>query len=159
MIFAEFLAMARKGQNWTPPERLLAIDPGMTIGWALFKDGVLTKQGQIICKDNAPKGAIDLFNDTRPTQVICEDYKIYAHKADVHIGDSLFTPQLIGIIKLLCAQQEIPIKLQMAAVAKAFVTPERLKEWGLYAKGARHSLDAIKHGCHYLLFNGKGGKK
>lgn len=159
MLWDEFLQVVRKGQDWAPPERLLAIDPGQTIGWAIFEEGKLVDSGQIPCKDNPALGALQLLDMAQPTEIICEDYKIYAHKADVHIGDGLFTPQLIGMIKLLCAQRGIPIKCQMAATAKAFCTPEKLKTWGLYRKGARHADDAIKHGCHYLLFNGKGKKK
>lgn len=99
-----------------------------------------------------------LFQQIKPTHVVCEDYRVYAEKAGAHIGKSLFTPKLIGKIDLLCNVDNIPVTYQMAATAKVFCTNDKLKEWGFYQESMRHSRDAIRHACYYILFNGRGKK-
>jgi hypothetical protein len=49
------------------------------------------------------------------------------------------------------------IHYQMATTAKTFVTDEKLKQWGFWQEGMRHSRDAIRHGLYFLLFYKKGG--
>jgi hypothetical protein len=44
----------------------------------------------------------------------------------------------------------------MASQAKAFVTDQKLKEWGFWKEGMRHSRDAIRHGLYFLLFYKRG---
>ena len=45
----------------------------------------------------------------------------------------------------------IPIAYQMAFQGKGFATDARLKEWGFWKEGMKHSRDAIRHGIYYLL--------
>lgn len=44
----------------------------------------------------------------------------------------------------------VELKYVMASMAKTTVTNERLKRWGLWAKGSEHSRDAIRHLVTYL---------
>lgn len=155
MTFNELLLKSRKGTTYVPPLCLLALDPGEHTGVAVFKQGQLKECTQLLCKDNPAQSIIEIFEMYQPTCVVCEDYRIYKHKTESHAWSDLFTPRLLGMIELLCYQQEINLHLQMASTAKGFCTPEKLKEWGFWQKGKRHADDAIKHGAYFLLFYGR----
>lgn len=154
MTFKALLELNR-GKDFTPPKKLLALDPGETIGWSVFEDGELILQGQTYAKENMCQAISELFLKIQPSHVICEDYVVYAHKASIHINQELFTPKLIGMIHLLCYQNNISITYQLAVTAKGFCQDAKLKEWDYYKKGQKHSRDSIRHGCFYLLFKYK----
>jgi hypothetical protein len=93
-----------------------------------------------------------MFDTYSPTEVVMEDYKVYPHYAKQHIGSSLLTPRLIGMIETICSQRDIPYHKQMAGEPKQFVTDSKLRAWGFYAIGLKHARDALRHGCFYILF-------
>ena len=156
MEFAELLARRHKGL-YTPPQTLLCLDPGFTTGVAVFKDGVLASWEQIttIVDGEGVKwfNLYDLFDRIEPTQVVCEDYRIYAHKLEQHTFSGVDTLRLIGGIDSLCFLNRIPIAYQMATAAKGFCTDKKLQDWNYWQKGMKHSRDAIRHGCYYLIFS------
>jgi len=159
MITFKNLLRAQRGEEWAPPLMLLAFDPGQTTGWACFCRGELVAVGQTSKIDAVEKALPqleDVFERIHPTLVIIEDYRVYAHKAKAHSWNSLHTPKLIGAIQALCSLRKIPVVMQMAS-SKQFVTDEKLKAWNMHNKGMRHALDAIRHGCYYLLFD-KGAR-
>lgn len=179
--FEELYLKARKSPN--PPERMLCLDPGETTGWALFHQHHLVRWGQQRTVENEKilwNNLLELFQSCEPTLVVCEDYRIYQHKLQRHSFSPVLTLRLIGGIDLLCTMgwykkiiNLVPlteeatiteefiyhehlysdIHYQMATTAKGFVTDDRLKEWGFWQEGMRHSRDAIRHGCYYLLFH------
>jgi hypothetical protein len=87
-----------------------------------------------------------------PTEVVMEDYRVYAHRVQQHMGSALLTPRLIGAIENMCITIGIPYHKQMAGEAKQFVTDVKLKSWGMYPAGLKHARDAIRHGCYYIIF-------
>lgn len=135
--------------------RVLTFDPGETTGYAFFEAPELIEAGQI------PTGSLkiglplitDLMNDKKPQAIVVEDYRIYRSKAKIHIGSDLHTARLIGTIETLCAQHNIPLYKQSAAIAKKFCTDEKLHIWNLWQTGKRHANDAIRHGVYFMLFN------
>lgn len=136
-------------------EKLLALDPGETTGFATYKECALIDAGQLDTKDfnkgiAAVAGVIDSFS---PSVIVVEDYRIYSWKAKDHTWSDLHTPQFIGSIRTLAALSSIPLLKQSAQVAKQFCTNDKLKEWGYYRKAQPHARDAIRHGCYFLLFN------
>lgn len=149
----EFLGKVRKDSSWICPARLLSLDPGETTGWCLFVDGEIKEWGQLDTKEKYQQTIMDFFKLHQPTHVVCEDYKVYEHKLKQHAWASLHTPQLIGAIKMLAVQYDIPMQLHMASIAKGFCTDDKLKRWGIYQTGMRHARDAIRHACYYLLLN------
>jgi hypothetical protein len=153
--FAKLLA-TRTSQSGvrTPPGSLLALDPGETTGWAVFTNAVLSDHGQHNTSnpDLSLKEMTKLFDDHKPDEVIMEDYRVYAQRREQHVGSSLHTPRLIGLIETLCGQRGIPYHKQLASLAKGFVTDKKLRDWGLYDSAKRHSRDAIRHGCYFILF-------
>jgi hypothetical protein len=155
----EQLLHKRRGEDFIPPKRLLALDPGHTTGWAVFEHGKLTACGQSETEQKGWAEIDRLFNDIDPTMVIYENYRVYQHKLARHSNSEVYTLRLVGVIEYLCdVKHRIPRYNQMASQAKGFVTDEKLKHWGFYRVGLRHARDAIRHGCYFLLFAEELGK-
>lgn len=151
MRFEDLLRKVR-GEDFTPPERLLCLDPGETTGWALFIYGTLVDCGQISSKTEGWAEVEALFKETQPTEVVAENYRVYLHKLKQHTNSEVYTLRLIGVIDYLCWKLGIKLHYQMAATAKGFCKDSKLRQWGFWQEGERHARDAIRHGCYYLLF-------
>lgn len=152
MDFKELLLRQRK---WIPQVKVLGLDPGETTGVAILDNGVLNNVEQLNTKDlNESVGiltrAIELY---RPDYIVAEDYKVYSWKKDEHTWAALHTPQLLGVIRTLAVQQNIPLEWRMAVHAKTFCTDAKLTEWGFYKTGFRHGRDAVRHSCFSYLFS------
>ena len=148
MTFQELLLKTR-GFEWEPPERLVAIDPGETIGYSYFKDGHFQLAGQ----STDLKDFINILTGYNPTVVAYEEYRIYSNKLSQHTLSKIPTLKVIGGIELVCDIKDYKKIAQLASTAKGFCTDLKLKEWGFYQSGKRHANDSIMHGCHALLFS------
>ena len=152
MNFQELLEKTNADRQITPPQVLLAIDPGETTGYAVFTEGKYVADGEITIKLDNLKQIWNLINKINPDAVVCEDYIIYGSKAKMHAWNRLVTPQIIGVIRYTCQELNIPLYMQMASTAKGFCNDKKLKEWELWVKGHEHSRDAIRHATYWLLF-------
>lgn len=138
--------------------RVLGLDPGGTVGWSIMEGCKLIANGQTPGYDDST-GKIDwdsiehLLIDSKPDIIVCEDYKVYAHKLQQHTFSSVPTLRIIGMIEYFCHKHGIPLYYQMAMQAKGFVTDDKLKSWNLWQRGQRHSRDSIRHICYFLVFN------
>lgn len=155
MNWKEFYNKVRRGR--IAPPVLLGIDPGGEIGWSVFTDGELAKAGQTpgyVHKTGEIhwEGIEQLLSNVNPTHIVCEDYKVYAHKLEQHTFSSVPTLRIIGMIEYWAWKNNVPIHYQMAMQAKGFCTDDKLKKWELWQKGQRHSRDAIRHICYFLTF-------
>ena len=128
----------------------LSLDPGLTTGWALFQDYHLAKCGQFHGLDFVHYQ--EIIEQYAPAQVVCENYRVYAHRAAQHVGSDVPVAQIIGAVKFLCMRWGTPLHLQMAYQAKGFVTDPRLRELGLFQEGQPHATDAIRHAVYWFLF-------
>ena len=155
MSWTEFLSRAKP--DVVSPPRLLALDPGDTTGWALFEYGSMVQASVVLGPDVSTRvqHIHEVIHEHKPTHIVCEEYRIYASHVDQHIYSSIPTLKLIGAIELSALLLDIPavIKMQSAGQGKSFVKDNKLKMWGLYQFNNAHMNDAIRHGCHYLLFN------
>jgi hypothetical protein len=137
---------------------LLALDPGETTGVAHFsvKDAIpQLKQAQQIKTwpiDIAVSHLTGLLTAVQPNVVVFESYRVYNWKVDEHANSEVPTLQIIGCLKTLCIQRNIPYYTQSAQIAKKWSTDEKLHRWGYYQRGERHSRDAMRHGTYFLLF-------
>lgn len=138
-----------------------------TTGYCIFKDNELVEAGQISSKDfqnqfDYWREVLTLINEV--DIVVCEDYRLYSSQANSQINSNLETPQLIGVIKYFCYQNEIPLHLQMAAEVKTRWSNEVMLKTNLITKGKynrlynndilleHHSIDAFRHGIHFIKF-------
>lgn len=158
--FKEVFSSVYKGHEDKIPHVLLCLDPGETTGWSVFTNGVLTSYGQAPTYDKDKKtikwGAVtELVERSQPTHIICENYRVYAHKLERHSFSEVPTLRIIGGLELLGYQYQVPVAYQMAVQAKGFVTDDRLRKWGFWKENMRHSRDAIRHGIYYLLITNR----
>jgi len=99
-----------------------------------------------------------LLETYHPDQVVYERYNVYGWKAADHSWSDVPTLQVIGIIRTLALQSKIPTDEQTAQIAKAFCKDDKLRSWGMYAKGQRHSRDSMRHGTYHILFGNRLSK-
>lgn len=158
MTFQELLKRTR-GDSWIPPERLLCFDPGETTGWCLFEKAELVAADYFSTKAEGYEALQKVIDKADPTHFIVEDYRVYGNRASQHINSELFTPRLIGTLDFIAWTLEVPINYQMASTAKGFCNDQKLKQWGFWIPGKRHTRDAIRHGAYFLLFHGRSQKK
>jgi hypothetical protein len=144
---------------------LLAIDPGGTTGWAHFWIPTANLLGRSldILEDveydcgqltgSEPEQAMQIrpmleeMSGTGP--VICEDFILRQFRQDA----ALLSPvRLMAMIEFMVSliNEPPPFKKQQPSLAKSTATDERLKDWGLWEKGAPHARDAIRHGVTFL---------
>lgn len=150
----------RMQKDKKPPKRMLCLDPGETTGWSLFLNGTKNQEGQVrTILNEGSKLVVDwesletLVHKTQPTYIVCEDYRIYQHKLDQHTFSSVATLRLIGGIDYTAYKLGIPIAYHMAIEHKGFCDDKKLKMWGYWAIGLKHSRDSIRLGCYHLLFH------
>ncbi len=155
MKYEEVLQTTLKETHKTMPTKILTLDPGETTGFSVFDKGALSVCGHIktVTQEKIFWEELErLFHSEDFDACICEDYRVYAHKATRHTHSPLMTARVIGGIDYLCQKKGIPLIFQSAAQAKGFVTDQRLKDWGMWqAKGKKHANDAIRHGIYYLI--------
>lgn len=139
-------------------QRILCLDPGETMGWCIFQNGLLQLCGQLGMLDvnEWHTTLTQFFGVASPTHCVIENYVVYAHKLKDHAWNSLFTSRLIGALELMCSARKIPKKFQMASEAKSFATDDKLRRWGLYQTAHRHANDSIRHGLYYMLATSNG---
>lgn len=154
MTFQELLTHTR-GEDWIPPKRLVALDPGETVGLAFFDWGelVTVEQIKLDFKKHNWDPLIDRICQISPDVVAYEDYKIYPGLAKAHTLSGVPTLKVIGAIEFLCSHNKYQSISMMASTAKGFVSDLKLKEWGFYVKGKKHGRDATRLGLHTLLFS------
>ena len=154
MTFQELLKHTR-GEDWIPPIRLVALDPGETCGLAFFNCGELVsvEQVELSFKKHDWDPLIDRICELMPDVVVYEDYKIYPGKLGTHTLSGVPTLKVIGAIEFLCSHNKYKSISMMASTAKGFVNDIKLKEWGFYRKSLNHGRDAVRVGLHALLFS------
>jgi hypothetical protein len=106
----------------------------------------------------------------QPDYVVMEGFRLYGAKANEQINSEFETPQLIGIIKMVCYDLKIPLTIQFASEVKT-----RWSEDVLVAKGIlelknglylwngqrtnQHKRDSLKHALHFERYKLKGLKE
>lgn len=135
-----------------PDEYYLAIDPGLTSGWARFDGdtGEIIAFGQFKYEDRD----MELRRLITPNckGVITEDYKNYAWKRQKNWSRNE-TSKLIGGIEAICAYLNVKHYLQ-ASTCK----PIGYRWAGLDSAPSNHAIshqyDAVAHGVYWLQTNG-----
>lgn len=167
--FSKFASAVFANPIFKPPpySRILALDPGETTGWSFFtteipdapmpQQWMLTAQGQLDTWpiENCITNLGVLLDHYKPDFVVFERYAVYNWVATSHSWSEVPTIQVIGVIQTLCAQRKIKTVDQTAQVAKNFCKDDKLRTWGMYARGQRHARDSVRHGTYYILFGNR----
>lgn len=138
-------------------QRILALDPGGTIGYAT---GEIQGDRYNLVGWQSNGGSLDgnirqlskTIHHIKPDVIVCESYRIYSSKLKEHVNSEVPTIQLIGAIRLLALQVNSQLVMQSAQQGKGFVTDDKLRQWQYYTPGSPHANDAIRHLIHYLIF-------
>lgn len=134
---------------------ILAIDPGEDTGWVLFHTELFGMLDYGVCKLwqdlNIRIGLCDL--------VVCEDYRLYAFKAEAQSWTRPASVEVIGVVRYLCEILEKPLVFQGASQRTFFGSDrkpklhaagnKRLKDMGFWLS-SKHSRDAMRHCLTYL---------
>lgn len=138
---------------------ILVFDPGESTGWC-YQSSTGAVYGGTARKDHLE--VVRLIQMSKPDIVVLESFKLYPNKAQSLSWNSFYPCEVIGAIKVTCAQLNIPWIEQAPSVKKYFggfqgdwdtigYLPAKLKE---FSKGVtEHTKDAYMH-YKYFLRNG-----
>lgn len=132
---------------------ILALDPGETTGLALWdpssKQVLMCQLETKSLEEGFDKlhAIINYLSLDNPSMrhVRYEDYRVYGHMTEQHAFASLHTAKLIGCIVAACHLAQVTSSCALAIHAKTFFTDEKLRMFGMYAPGMKHSRDAVRH--------------
>lgn len=128
----------------------LAIDPGLTTGWAAFDiSGELIGMGQV--------HGIDQFDDklgnfSRLLAIICEDF---LHNPNVPQGGSRGpAQQVIALVRRYSRYAKVKLVMQASRILKVGYAWACIKQLPKSRHAESHQFDAVAHGVYYLQRNG-----
>lgn len=128
---------------------ILAVDPGVTIGWAIFEDdGEIHTFGQTH-KDEFPKWLAD--QEYKFHTIVVEDYVLYRKKAVKQSGSNMPASLVIGQLEMFAAQQGAKLVKQQADIL-----PNAQKISGIKMPSDHsisHQFSALNHGIYWLVKN------
>jgi len=136
----------------------IAWDPGNTIGVAAFNS-----YGDCVAKSQLKVGGLDLYfeqlqkfivdnPERRPEVFIIEDYRVFQHKAKIHIGSRLETARISGAIEAFARRNIIEIVFQPANILGITQMWSGIRMPSNHAES--HKIAAFLHGYHYLYKKG-----
>lgn len=127
---------------------LLSIDPGLSIGWAKFKDNLLYKWGIEKIDDNRV-WPFPVKQTTNIDEVVYERFFVTQPFQDTR------TAEVIGVIKYLCVEKGIPISHQEPSMLQFVLSRFLHNKQVDYSTYSSHALSAIMHGIGYLYLKGE----
>lgn len=134
-------------------------------GYAIFEDNVLKDFGHVKSEDYQNqmeywKDILDIAQDY--STIVCESYKLQPTKSMAQSWSTLETPQLIGVLRYMCWQENIKIVFQDPSCKIRFsddilinLSIFERKNKIYYCKERKtndHMRDAIRHGFYYLKY-------
>jgi hypothetical protein len=123
----------------------IAIDPGETCGVAYFGHS-----GKVVWLEQVPMSQLlpTLLQYPNLETIICEDYRVFPHKAKDHILSDLKTVRAIGRIEAVAHIHDIKLIMQPSHLMKSGYAYLGKKK--SHTK-TRHQEDALAHGMYYLI--------
>ncbi len=130
---------------------VFAVDPGLITGVSLVAvDGREARQLAVLQVSHADFGFLaELVIPTYRPHVVVEDFIITASTAAK--TQAPWSLKQIGVAEYLAAKYGCPFTTQPPSAAKAFVSNDKLKGLGWYARGQDHGRDAQRHAVLYLV--------
>ena len=131
-------------------KRVLAVDPGLTTGYAIWHYGNRI-EGELPAAKFL-QSAASLIENKKVDAVACERFIISSQTGK--LSQAPWSLEQIGVLRFLCERSNIDFTLQNAADAKRFASDERLKSMSWEKPpGAGHARDAQRHLLLYLVKN------
>lgn len=127
---------------------IVGIDPGQTTGFSVLNAPMeVVSYGQV----TDVTLLLQAIGEHRPDVVVMEDFKLYSGSAQRLSWNDLPAPQVIGVIKNYCEQNDIELITQTPSTRK-FFTDALLKFLDLYIPGKQHAVDSLRHALYYAWF-------
>src|ERR1051326_385779 len=124
---------------------ILAFDPGVTTGWASYDQK--TRCYHIGHLGESLQGINRLITMVQPDVVLYEDFK---HRAQL-ISSELYSLQVIGVLRLWLEENPREQWHCLPAEAKAFWSDDKIKAIGLWERGKKHAMDAMRVLLTYMM--------
>lgn len=132
---------------------MLAVDPGKSTGWCVFKEGVLRDTG--ICRSVEEfDEKIDHLEEEygKPDLLVVEHFYLFKHKAQQQSGSTFEAVQVIGMLKRQARKWGAEFVTQNSSILPIAV------KWSKVAMPSNHKnshwISAYNHGIYYLVKNG-----
>jgi len=123
--------------------RLLAVDPGISSGYALY-DGNKLEFGVV----ELWHGLDALIDRFKPDVVIVENFRLFPHMAKSLANNTFLTVRVIGVVQYICELRGIKLIEQEPSVKMGY--PIRKPR-----EMAEHAKDSVQHIIHYLMQHGE----
>lgn len=131
-------------------QHYLAIDPGLSTGWASFDATGKPLAMGILRTPDAFFKFLDQMDDL-PTIVIVEEFKLFQKKAIQQSGSDMVASRVIGGIEFWAGKNNIHIVWQPASIKKIAQMWTGKKPPSNH--DISHDIDAYNHGMYYLIKN------
>lgn len=146
-------------------QRILALDPGETTGWATWSELEEPWESPFNCGQIGPQehhlqldsflGHMQVTNFT----VVCERFE---YRNQSRAGLNLMSREYIGVVKRFAQERMIDVITQkvvfqnatQAVGPKSFVQDSHVKRLGLWTPNQRHAMDATRHLLYYIIHSG-----
>lgn len=141
-----------EGCSNTPPARLLAIDPGIANGYAIFENGIIKDLGSVngveafdVWLHNVPEkyGPVDV--------VVCEKFVLFRGKAKQQIGSKFEVSQVIGMVTSWARRHGATLVMQPADILA--IAPKWSKMPMPKDHSKSHHVSAYNHAFYYMVTN------
>lgn len=138
-------------------ERWLSIDPGETVGWALWEDQQLLDAGQyplVEFRDMVATAVLDGrggFEDVR--RLVIERFALYPEEARSGAldWDEMRTSRLIGALELCASLGGWQVVFQPALIKEPSEKAGAAEFFRRPLHENRHANDALRHGWFYVM--------
>jgi hypothetical protein len=133
---------------------IIAVDPGYTTGIVVGKvtgprDFFVIEAAEYDWEGRFRIG--DLLDRYRPSVVVVENFRLYAHSARNQINSPFPSARVIGVVDTFCWERGIEVVMQMPAMRSSVTV---LDEHKPILEGSPHTADAYRHLRYYILMNG-----
>lgn len=129
----------------TKNSRIMAIDPGVTCGFASTGPELSDKavsQKKFFVHDGFLQTIIEFYPDI----LVMEKFVM------THRDKTDFTAiEYIGLGRWYAQRRRIPFVLQTPGLGKGYFTNDKLKRLGVYAAGKPHAMDALRHLFQFMM--------
>ena len=157
--------------------RILAIDISGnykegkgTTGYCIGNgDGTIIEIGEIKAKDFASRmeyhdAVLSLaLNKNKVDVIVCENFRLYQHKAQAQVHSELETPRIIGALEYCAWLKQMPLYFQMAVDVKKRFSDEIMLENNIlqkhknalyfnFIKTNDHIRDAMRHYYYFVRY-------
>lgn len=137
----------------------MAVDPGGTVGYALYPRSALSFDPVRMTAGQAPvEEFIDwAYQSIQPDWIVLmEKFTITTNTAKLTAGGAHDALDCIGTVKSVCRWRSARYHVQAPGQAKGFVSDAQLKSLGLWVKSKDHARDAIRHLVFGLVYHTHG---